>query len=141
MTGTGVSIGGDWTGVYDYGANQGDPVPFTAMLFDIRGAVWGTITEPNTFVADAGDNLVSDVNGIRSGQEVRFTKTYQGRPSGGEYAIAYTGLVSAGGNRIEGEWRLATPFGSRNGPFVMNRAPGVQAKAVIRGRASVTLSI
>lgn len=139
--GLGVSIGGDWTGVYDYGQNQGDPVPFTAMLFDIRGAIWGTTTEPNTFAADAGDVLSADVNGSRTGQEVRFSKTYQGRPSGGEYAAAYTGHVAAGGNRIEGEWRIATPFGTRGGPFVMTRAPGVVVKKSAQRHESMKLSI
>ena len=133
MTARGTTLHGDWTGVYDYGDNgddaSADPVPFTASLFDIAGAVWGTTREPNTFAPDAGDELHASVNGTRSGREVRFRKTYRGRPKGGEVPIDYAGHVMRDGNRIEGRWQLAIPGRMIAGSFVMNRKPGVAAVA------------
>ena len=122
----GTTLGGHWTGVYDYDDDARDAVPFTAALFDIAGAVWGTSREPNSFAPGQGEALDAEINGTRSGKEVRFRKVYVGAPAGGEYPVEYAGHVTAGGNRVEGRWVIRAPQGPLGGPFVMNRVPGTK---------------
>lgn len=127
----GLTLTGDWTGVYDYadaGATS-DAVPFVAILFDVAGAVWGTTRELNTFLPADGIELTADINGTRSGREVQLRKSYLGAPPGGELPITYAGRVSPDGNRIEGRWQILTPRGLVRGAFVMNRKPGLSAEA------------
>ncbi len=121
-----TSIGGDWTGVFDYDADGAEAVAFTAMVFDIRGVIWGTTQERNSFSPVPTTELFADITGTRIGREVTFTKTYQGPPPGGEYPVAYAGHVSANGRRIEGRWKITGPF-AVEGPFVMNRHPSAKA--------------
>ncbi|WP_127114839.1 hypothetical protein [Shimia sediminis] len=130
-----MDLSGDWTGVFDYGLETRDAVPFTATLMDVGGVVWGETQEPNTFVPDAGPELIADVSGTRSGVEVHFRKAYLGSPRGGAYPIHYTGHISAGGKRIEGRWRINVPGVPFGGPFVMTRITGI---AVTRERALKT---
>lgn len=129
MPDQGISIGGDWTGVYDYGDGGpdfgGDAVPFTAMLFDLRGVIWGSIREPNRLAAIPSRELFADISGSRRSREVVFTKTYEGAPPGYEMPVAYAGQISSGGQRIEGRWTIRAPLGDISGPFVMNRLRGV----------------
>lgn len=124
-----TSLAGNWTGVFDYDDPDTDAVPFTASLFDIAGAVWGTTREPNSFAPGAGEALDAEVNGTRTGTEVRFRKAYVGAPPGGDFPVDYAGHVVASGNRVEGRWEIRHPTQTIAGPFVMNRAPGRTAEA------------
>ncbi len=137
----GPGIGGDWTGVYDYGEGFDEAVPFSAMLFDIAGAVWGTTEEPNSFAPGDGKILLADVSGTRSGREVRFRKTYRNSPPGGEYPVDYAGLVTNDGTRIEGRWQISAPGGILSGPFVMNRKEAAEAEVEVLARATVDISV
>ena len=133
MQSRGTSLGGHWTGVYDYDNEDQEAVPFNASLFDVAGAVWGTSQEPNSFAPGFAEALDAEINGTRSGKEVRFRKTYIGAPPNGEYPVQYAGHVNAKGNRVEGRWVIDTPFGKIGGPFVMDRdggAPVVRTEAV-----------
>lgn len=120
-----MNLSGDWTGVYDYGLEGQDAVPFTATVIDVGGVVWGDTQEPNTFARGAGPELMAEISGTRSGFELHFRKAYLGNPEGGEYPIHYAGHVLVGGKRIEGNWRINMPGTTFGGPFVMTRITGV----------------
>ena len=133
MSQRGMTLTGDWTGVYDYSQNAAEPVSFQASLFDVAGVLWGTMQEPNTFAPILETELSADVQGMRMGREVSFRKTYQGNPVGGEEPIDYFGYVSADGTRIEGRWQIGVVgavFGQPafGGPFVMTRDEVMVAK-------------
>lgn len=135
MSARGISLQGGWTGVYDYGDDApGEPVAFTASLFDIAGAVWGTTQEPNT--ATPGADLLAAVSGARSGREVRFRKIYEGAPRGHEAPVDYAGHVTGDGNRIEGRWQIAHGGQIIAGSFVMNRKPGATRREARSGTAT-----
>lgn len=134
-----MDLSGDWTGVFDYGLEGRDAVPFTATLMDVGGVVWGETQEPNTFAQDAGDELTAEVSGTRSRLEVHFRKAYLGSPKGGRDPIHYTGHISAGGKRIEGQWRINVPGVPFGGPFVMTRITGVEVTREATKEAEVAL--
>jgi len=137
----GLTLTGDWTGVFDYAdaGETADAVPFVASLFDVAGAIWGTTQEPNTFVPGAAAEIAAEVNGTRSGREVRLRKVYVGAPTGADLPIDYAGHVSADGNRIEGRWQIVDLGRRISGAFVMNRKPG--EKAVITRSVEAEVSI
>lgn len=132
-----MDLSGDWTGVFDYGLEGRDAVPFTATLMDVGGVVWGETQEPNTFAKDAGPELMAEVSGTRSGTEVHFRKAYLGNPKGGRDPIHYTGHISAGGKRIEGRWRINVPGIPFGGPFVMTRIAGIEVTRKVAIEAEV----
>lgn len=136
-----TSLAGNWTGVFDYDDAETEAVPFTASLFDVAGAVWGTTREPNSFAPGAGAALDAEVNGTRTGTEVRFRKVYVGAPKGGELPVDYAGHVVANGNRVEGRWEIRHPTQTIAGPFVMNRAPGLKAEAARRVAAEESMEL
>ena len=140
VKGVAMDLSGDWTGVFDYGLETQDAVPFTATLMDVGGVVWGETQEPNTFAPNAGPELIAEVSGTRSGLEVHFRKAYCGKPRGGAYPIHYTGHISAGGKRIEGQWRINVPGVPFSGPFVMTRVPGIEVTHEIAKEAEVEAS-
>ncbi|MEM8728495.1 MAG: hypothetical protein AAGF79_01150 [Pseudomonadota bacterium] len=118
----GASLGGEWTGVYDYPDPDSPPVPFEASLMDISGVLWGTIREPNTFSPVPAHHLDASLSGSRSGREVQFLKEYADVP-GADAPVGYVGKVSADGTRIEGDWSIWHPGQMITGRFIMNR-PG-----------------
>lgn len=132
---SGLSIGGDWTGVFDYDGDGGDPVAFTAKLSDVIGVIWGETAEPNSFAPGEGTELYADISGMRSGREVHFRKVYEGAPKGGEYPVEYFGHVNADGTHISGRWRIHAGVSSIAGPFVMDRPKSASATREKTGRA------
>lgn len=124
-----LSLGGEWTGVFDYASAQDAAVPFTASLTDVAGVIWGTTCEANTFSPAAVTELHANINGVRSLTEVRFRKEYD-NVVGGEDIVHYMGHVSPGGDRIAGEWRILLPGYETGGPFVMNRNKGLETKSI-----------
>lgn len=115
-----LNLSGAWTGVYDYSDMDRGAVSFTADLTDIAGAVWGDVTEPNSFSPIAAKTLQAVLSGTRSGYEVTFAKDYTGDVPGGEHTVHYAGIISDDGRRITGSWRIYL----LSGPFVMNKVRG-----------------
>jgi len=136
-----ASVAGDWTGVFDYGEGFDDAVPFTAMLFDVAGAIWGQTSEVNTFAPEADKTLTAAVSGSRSGREVLFTKTYDGPPLGGEFPVTYAGYLSSDGKRIEGRWRIPAFGDEKAGPFRMDRRPGEVVARAAQMRATEEIPV
>ena len=118
------SLSGFWTGVYDYPGGHREPVPFSAVIEDVAGALGGEIVEPNTFSKTKDRELFASLSGTRQGSAVHFIKTYERVPQGG-HSVAYQGTLDGTGTRIDGTWRA---HASWSGPFVMNRSSGKKAK-------------
>ena len=126
-----MKLTGDWTGVYD-DDGAGDATPFKAALFDIGGVIWGTTEE-----SGPAGTIIADLSGMRSGDEVRFTKVYRDAPKGFTDDVNYMGLVSAGGDRIQGRWEIGFAGVLGQGPFVMTRQGGQVEKLKLLAEAVV----
>lgn len=118
-----TSLTGSWTGVYDYAAAYGEPVPFNALLVEEAGSISGEIMEPNTFAGGGIDCLLATLSGAHADGQLSFVKRYEGLP-GANHEVRYDGLVNEDLTKVEGQWRIGTGGGS--GPFVMNRSSGAQ---------------
>src|SRR5262245_53041785 len=129
-----TSLTGVWTGAYRYPkpVNGVEQVPFNARLEEVAGSFSGDIDEPNTYAHPSAPRLFSQVNGVRSGLDVRFTKQMDGT-GGAAHAIFYEGAVDADLSRIDGAWRVDGLAGT----FFMERA-GVEAEEAATRAASAT---
>lgn len=141
MNAGGPDLSGHWTGVYFYpddnlyNANDDNPpTPFTAELLDDHGVVSGSTLEPDLAGPVAGGEVRALIEGSRTSAELRFTK-YPDSPR--QDPIHYTGLVSADGNAVSGDWVIP---GEWSGTFRMQRrvAPAAaevkaEATAAVRG--------
>jgi hypothetical protein len=118
---------GVWDGLYRYPAGIRTPESvFTAVLFDSGGTLSGTIHE--TMKLGSHEIPASAfLEGRVAGEAVTFLKTYDGT-GGQSHSVSYDGTLGAGGNEIEGEWRIHADFGVMTGRFLMIRARGT-AKA------------
>ena len=112
-------ITGEWNGTFAYPADTGPATPFVAKLLDIDGKVSGSIIEPHSSFG-AGLTLVAEVQGVRAGYSVDFTKVYNDPPSGYEKPVDYVGKLSDDGSTISGVWSLL----DMNGTFEMHREIG-----------------
>ena len=125
-------LSGLWSGAYAYPAFwPAEPVPFNAVLAEIGGAISGSIDEPNTFSPAAVSRLFARVSGARNGQDVRFSKTYDGT-GGKSHTIEYVGALSADGTRVDGFWAI----GRSSGTFFMTRLTGASAHAEERSSSA-----
>jgi hypothetical protein len=111
------TLTGSWSGAYRY---PGDAMPetvFTAQIEERDGAFTGTTQEPN-LLGLTDDAIVSaDIDGVRNGLDVRFSKFANG--SGGlRHVILYEGQANAALTRIDGRWRIP---GDWAGTFFMTR--------------------
>lgn len=90
---------------------------FNAQIEERDGAFTGTTQEPN-FLGYTPDTVVTaDIDGVRSGLDVRFSKFANG--SGGlHHVILYEGQANAALTRIDGRWRIP---GDWSGTFFMTR--------------------
>lgn len=107
------NLGGAWFGAYRMGAIE---VAFIALLEDRGGALAGRISEPDRF-AGTGGLLHATLDGRRDGESIRFRKTYDGAARV-SHAVAYAGVLSEAGQRIDGAWRI----GSEGDSFFMTRS-------------------
>ena len=109
-------LSGVWHGFYNmpYG---GPPTPFEATLRDVAGLLSGLTTETGDTEDCAGQTLHAVIEGGRDGGAVHFTKRYDYLPRA-HYAIHYEGALQAGGDEIEGSWRIP---GAWSGTFLMVR--------------------
>jgi len=112
------SLTGAWSGAYRY---PGDALPetvFSARIEEVDGAFVGTTQEPN--VADpwlAASVLDAEIEGVRSGRAVTFTKFYVGAAEV-DYAVRYEGEADDALTRIDGRWIIR---GEWSGTFFMTR--------------------
>ncbi|WP_420391583.1 hypothetical protein [Acuticoccus sp.] len=121
-----ASLTGDWTGVYDYDALEFEPAPFVARLAQAGAAITGSTVEPDTFHNGAPHELTAVLRGSVVGNEVSFVKRYEGAKL--NYAVRYSGILDAAGDRIEGRWRIKGAY-LGTGPFVMDRrSPRVEPR-------------
>lgn len=121
MTAPETSLTGVWDGLYRYPARIRTPESaFTAVLFDVGGALSGTIHE--TMKLGTHDIPASAfLEGTVAGSLVTFLKTYDG--TGGQtHSVSYQGTLGADANEIEGQWRIHADFGVMTGRFLMIRA-------------------
>jgi hypothetical protein len=126
-----TSLTGVWHGLYSYPRDL-QPIYFVATLIDHGRAFSGATHE-----AERGEDgfpltLFAMVDGGRIGQEIHFTKTYDG--SGGwSHTVTYEGRLDEPGLEIEGTWSIPP---SEHGPgasgrFLMIRSSGA-SEAVAR---------
>lgn len=107
------SLSGSWHGLYRY--SWGRTVPFLAQLSDHVGAINGDTVEPKA--AGRFSFRTASVAGNRSGNRVRFIKTYLQPSSDHYWPIQYSGLLSDDGNTILGRWLVEGVIGT----FAMHR--------------------
>lgn len=128
------SLTGSWSGAYRF---PGDALPetvFNVQIEDVGGAFTGSLQEPNILQRGPGGVVTADIDGVRTGQNVAFTKFYDG--SGGmHHAVRYEGTADANLTRIDGTWRIP---GDWSGTFFMVRDDfGAAANAEERAEADI----
>ncbi len=109
-------VTGYWAGTYFYNGAFGQPVQFDAVLQQHSIFLSGTITEENTFDADAGPMLHAVLSGHVALPSILFQKTYDGRGIA-NHTVTYEGDLSEDGMEINGTWKTQ----GISGPFVMKR--------------------
>jgi hypothetical protein len=105
------ALTGDWTG--GYLSSDGNDVNTFDVTFDQRGArLNGTVVEVNA-IGDVSKVLflTSTLTGSVNGDQVVFTKTYDG--SGGvSHSVIYRGVLEPNGRRIRGSYDASGATGS-----------------------------
>jgi hypothetical protein len=127
------TVAGSWTGIYFYPEDHPDnpddlwpPTAFVAELVDQGGVITGVVSEPD--LLDGGPDRTAEIEGVRTGDAVFFTKT----PADGADQIEYAGTLIDQGRRIEGLWHIV---GDWSGRFRMDRAGPIRpAETVSAGR-------
>jgi hypothetical protein len=107
---------GSWSGAYRYPRNAGPETVFNAQIDEVGGAFVGSIEEPNVSFATPDAVLTAQIEGVRDGISVVFTKFYD--HAGIRHAVRYEGAVDANLARIEGKWII---HGAWSGAFFMTR--------------------
>ncbi len=113
------SLTGVWQGLYSY-PGIGEPTPFTATLIQTGTSFGGSTHETALVGRRQRATLCAMVDGLRNGQRVQFTKTYDGS-AGWDHSVDYDGAMSVDGTEIEGRWRVR---GGVSGRFLMTRPAG-----------------
>jgi hypothetical protein len=99
-----ASLSGSWSGAYNYGGHAARETVFNAQIEEVAGAFVGATQEPNAFLDAPVSVLRADIEGVRSGSSVIFTKFYD--HSAIRHAIRYEGVANADLTRIEGRWTI-----------------------------------
>jgi hypothetical protein len=111
------SLTGVWSGAYRY---PGDAMPetvFNAVIEERGTAFTGRTEEPNWAKIGRAKIVTAEIEGVRSGTDVVFTKFMDG--SGGmRHAIRYEGVVNEALTHIEGSWSIPRQW---SGTFFMDR--------------------
>lgn len=126
-----ASLSGSWSGAYRYPGGLDAETVFNAQIEEVAGAFVGSTQEPNDFLLDPIPVLTADIEGVREGQSVRFTKFY--RHQAIRYAIRYEGLADAALMRIDGAWFI--PPDSSGSFFMVRDDDGEAAEAEERAEA------
>lgn len=108
------SLTGSWSGAYRY-PHSGETV-FNAQIEEVAGAFVGATQEPNEFADPMLSVLTADIEGVREGRSVTFTKFYHHGAI--PHAIRYEGAADEALMRIEGRWIIP---GQWSGTFFMVR--------------------
>ena len=111
--------GGAWKGYYYY--NDGRiKVEFTLDLGMRDGRCVGRTSEPNTFGDRSATHLYGNIAcqslNVGPGGVFAFHKLYDGT-GGVSHGVDYSGVMSADGNTVTGQWRI----GADTGQFSMTR--------------------
>ena len=122
---------GLWHGTFAYPHYQGPTTPFVARIEDSGGTIAGTIMEPNTMGLST-DELEAFLRGMRQGQAVDFTKTYDGS-SDAAHAVDYVGRLSNDGNSVTGVWSLE----NMDGTFEMHRDISIEEVVAVEAEEVV----
>lgn len=102
MTKRRSSLTGSWSGAYRYAS--GHETVFNAQIEEVGGAFVGAVQEPNQFLDAPTSVLLAEIEGVRSGSSVTFTKFYN--HEGIREAVRYEGAVDGQLMRIEGRWTI-----------------------------------
>jgi hypothetical protein len=130
------SLTGAWSGAYRYPGDMAPETVFNVKIEERGGAFTGEMQEPNLTRPGGGSVATADIEGVRSGSSVTFTKFYDG--SGGmNHAVRYEGAVDAALTRIEGTWTIP---GAWSGAFFMVRDDDGAVEAEARAEAASTRS-
>jgi hypothetical protein len=126
MTKRRASLSGAWSGAYRYPRDMQPEVVFNAQIEEVGGGFTGFLQEPNMHGYTPGNVVSSNIEGVRTGHAVEFTKFYDG--SGGmAHAVRYEGRADANLTRIDGKWSIP---GTWSGTFFMVRDDdGAEAEA------------
>ena len=116
MTRRRSSLTGSWSGAYRYPGAADHETVFNAQIEEVGGAFVGSTQEPNEFLASGGSVLTAEIEGVRSGASVTFTKFYN--HEGIRHAIRYEGAADEGLMRIQGKWIIRS---DSSGTFFMVR--------------------
>lgn len=117
MTRRRSTLTGAWSGAYRYPNNAGPETVFNVQIEEVNGAFTGFMQEPNLIRPGFGSVASAEIEGVRSGLSVTFTKFYDG--SGGvHHAVRYEGHVNDALSRIEGKWIIPRQW---SGTFFMTR--------------------
>jgi hypothetical protein len=129
-----TSLTGAWSGAYRYPGDVGPETVFNVRIEEVGGAFTGAMQEPNVLQFSADSVVTADIEGVRTGQSVAFTKFYDG--SGGmAHAIRYEGTADAALMRIDGRWTIPSDW---SGTFFMVRDDdGAEAEAEERAEEVV----
>lgn len=100
------NLAGVWYGRYD-ALGYAETNTFVAHLNDDDGAVFGTITEPDT--TGQYDVRRAFVSGNRNGSTLRFVKQYDGGALA--HAVRYSGEINADATEISGVWVIVRHHG------------------------------
>lgn len=118
--GSNKDLSGLWLGRYLYPIAGVPPVTFDVVLYDLDGALTGTVTE----VSPAGQRLSATISGQRNGGHVHFLKLYDAMISGYD-DVVYDGQIGDEGREISGRWTIADNW---SGDFIMIRKSGDSAE-------------
>lgn len=99
------SLTGAWSGAYRYPRDAGRETVFNVQIVEVGGAFSGSLHEPNLSHPDFGPVVCADIEGVRSGAQVTFTKFYDGSGAMG-HAVRYEGAANAALTRIDGAWTI-----------------------------------
>ena len=125
-------MNGLWSGEYAYDMEEA-PAVFSVWIDDQAGILRGTITEPNTFVHNALEELDANLNGVRDGQIVDFVKIYSPRCGAHQTPIHYEGTANTDFTIVRGIWHFNDP-NILAGKFTLSRVSKSLEKEVMRRR-------
>ena len=121
------SLTGSWSGAFRYPADRMPETVFNAQIEEVGGAFTGDVQEPNLLRPHLGPVTSSNIEGVRTGHDVSFTKFYDG--SGGQqHAVRYEGRANETLTRIDGRWSIPNQW---SGTFFMARDDEAEAAEVV----------
>ena len=126
-----ASLTGSWSGAYRYA--HGRETVFNAQIEEVGGAFVGATQEPNEFADPMLSVLTADIEGVREGRVVTFTKFYH--HGGIRHAIRYEGAADGALMRIEGRWTIRN--GGAGTFFMVRDDDGAEAEAEEAAEATI----